>query len=268
MSDPVERRFRSVANFYASPALEWQLRMLGTHLHPGFEDATVALASRAAHYGFAEGGIVVELASALGGPARYVARRFAATVICVDFSLEMQSALARGRVAEGMAARCVPVVARTENLPLASSSCDAAWSQDALCHMDKGAALSEVARVLRTGAVFAFTDFIARSELTRDDALALEREWAFPSLMRLADYSATLDACGFELLLAEDRTRAVAAQHPRVQPLDQSRWEADFAARRGRPEIDRQNALLEIWANLVRAEHAGYGMFIARRRLQ
>jgi hypothetical protein len=197
-----DARSRGVFEFYAPPALEWQLRMVGPHLHPGFEMATVALAERAAHYGFAEGGRVVDLASALGGPARFVARRFAATVVCVDFNPAMQQARAR----------------------------------------------------------------VARSGPTRDDAQTLARDWAFPTLLRLPEYAVLLDGCGFEVLLAEDRTRAVAAQHSRATPTDQPQWDADFSARHGQAEARRQVALAEVWANPVRAERAGYAMLIARRR--
>ena len=261
-----DARLRGVFEFYASPALEWQVRMVGPHLHPGSELATVALAERAAHYGFAEGGLIVEIASALGGPARFVARRFAATVICVDFNPAMQEALARGAAAEGLSRRCLPAIARCERLPFAAASCDAAWSQDAICHMDKEAVLAEVARVLKPGAVFAFTDFIARAPLTPKDSQMLARDWAFPSLLRLSEYTVLLDRCGFEVLLAEDRTRAIAAQSSRATPSDQLQWYAAYAARHSETEARRHLAIVEQWADLVRTERTGYGMLIARRR--
>jgi SAM-dependent methyltransferase len=91
-----EPAFREAADVYAEPALEWQTRLFGTHLDPGFEKATVVLAGRAAHYGLQEGGLLLDVASALGGPARFIARRFAATVICVDLSRRMHAALVRG----------------------------------------------------------------------------------------------------------------------------------------------------------------------------
>jgi sarcosine/dimethylglycine N-methyltransferase len=233
MSSPDAHRVRAVSDVYTEPGVEWQVRFLGTHLHPGFEEATVALASRAAHYGFPEGGTILDLASALGGPARFLARRFAATVICIDLAPRMHAALTKAKAAraEGLTLSCLPRRARTEQLPLATASCDGAWSQDALWHIDKSAVLEEVARVLRPDALFAFTDFIARSGLRSEDAEALARDWAFPSLLRLPQYTALLDAYGFEVLFAEDRTRLMVAQYPQVRARDQEWWEADFAAR-------------------------------------
>jgi hypothetical protein len=63
MSKPDERSVRAVSDIYTESGVEWQVRFLRTHLHPGFEEATVALAARAAHYGFPEGGLILDRAS-------------------------------------------------------------------------------------------------------------------------------------------------------------------------------------------------------------
>jgi len=244
--------------------VEWTLRSAGAHLHPGREEATVELAGRAAHYGFPTGGRVLEVASALGGPARFIARRFSATVVGVDMN-PMMHALARATDrAEGLALRCQPVLARTECLPFAGDSFDAAWSQDALCHMDKPPVVSEVARTLRPGCIFAFTDWIARAPLTAEDWRPLARLWGFPSLLRLAEYVALLDASGFDVLLAEDRTAALTAQRA-APPDDQDLWLHWFAQRWGEAEVRRQREPGEAWQALVAAGRTGYGMFVCKR---
>ena len=105
----------SVAEFYNEPGMQWSLRSVGTHLHPGGEEATVALAERAAAAGFAASGIVLEVASALGGPARFIARRFASTVVCVDMDRRMhRAAMAANRAAlEAISALAVRKAAGT-----------------------------------------------------------------------------------------------------------------------------------------------------------
>ncbi|MBI3798363.1 MAG: hypothetical protein HY268_15545 [Deltaproteobacteria bacterium] len=37
MSSPDEHSVRAVFDIYTEPGVEWQVRFLGTHLHPGFE---------------------------------------------------------------------------------------------------------------------------------------------------------------------------------------------------------------------------------------
>ncbi len=255
---------RSVADFYNEPGMAWSLRSVGPHLHPGSEEATAALAARAAEHGFPTHGRVIEVASALGAPARFVARRFGDTVICVDMSARMHAAASATNRREGLRRLLQPVLARTERLPLATASLDGAWSQDALCHMDKASVLAEVARVLRPGAILAFTDFIARVRLEAGEVETVQRLWAFPSLFRVADYVAALDRLGFEVLFAEDRTVAVLSGRPRGLPDDDAWWD-EFARRWGEAAARQQLEVGLAWQDLVQQGRAGYAMFVARR---
>ncbi len=250
---------------YDDPNIAWSLHAVGTHLHSGGEDATVALAERAARFGFPTGGRVLDVASALGGPARYLARRFGATALCVDGTRRMhENALLFHRLEETVL-RCPLVLARTEHLPLANGCCDAAWSEDALCHMDKPAVLTEVARVLRPGALFAFTDWIARVPLTAEQSAALAASWSFPSLLGITQYVGLLEERGFDVLLAEDWTADVLRVRAPVAP-DQPAWEETVAARFGADEVQRQRVPFELWRSLVQAGVTGHGRFLARCR--
>jgi SAM-dependent methyltransferase len=265
MNSPEDLVLRQVADIYDEPWTAWTLRTAGTHLHPGREVATVNLIEKAAHFGFPAGGLVLEVASALGGPARVVARHFSATMICVDMNPMMQRALRATAWQEGIGLRCQGVIARTERLPIRDASLDGAWSQDAMCHMDKPAVVAEVARVLKPGGTFAFTDWIARTALSHEDWEAVAREWGFPSLFALPDYVAALAAKGFDLLLAEDRSSALAG-HRAPAPADQQAFEQAYADRWGEAELARQKAPGEVWQALAVQGKTGVGMFIARKR--
>jgi SAM-dependent methyltransferase len=212
----------------------------------------------------ARGGVIVEVASALGAPARFVARRFGTTVVCIDMDPRMHAAAAETNRQEGLQHIVRPVLARTEWLPLATGSCDGAWSQDALCHMDKSPVLREVARVLKNGGVFAFTDFIAKPAMTEADLQVLRQLLAFPSVFSIPRYVAELDACGFEVQLAEDRTDVLLANRTRGQADDEIWWR-DFRERWGAPELQRRIEAGQAWQSLLQSGRSGYGMFIARR---
>jgi SAM-dependent methyltransferase len=188
-----------------------------------------------------------------------------ATVLCIDGDVRMHHAARAAAEAEGLWLRCLPLLSRTEHLPLADACCDAAWSQDALCHMEKPAVVAEAARVLRPGAVFAFTDFIARAPLTAAEEATLARLWAFPSLLRVSEYVRLLDERGFDVLLAEDRT-AVTSPRTGATPVDEEAWRRDFVGRYGEEEVARQYARIGAWRQLLEAGRGGYGLFIARRR--
>jgi SAM-dependent methyltransferase len=255
---------RSVGDFYDEPGMEWSLRSVGTHLHPGAEEATVALAQRAASYGFPEGGVVLEVASALGAPARFLARRFGSLVVCLDMDRRMHAAAVEGHRAEGLSRLVRPILARTEQMPLRDNSCDGAWSQDALCHMDKAPVLREVARVLKPGGIFAFTDFVARTALSADELERMRQTWAFPSLFTLAEYIASLHGFGLEILLAEDRTSAILRDRPARRPDDEDWWRG-FVARWGNEEAQIRLEAGRVWQGLLQTGRAGYGMVIVRK---
>lgn len=266
MESPHDLALRPVRDIYDEPWTEWTLRTAGTHLHPGREMATAHLVERASQFGFPVGGRILEVASALGGPARLVARHFSATMICADLNLLMQRALRAAAWQEGIGLRCQPILSRTERLPIRDGSLDGAWSQDAMCHMDKPAVVAEVARVLKPGALFAFSDWVARADLVREDWESLGRLWGFPSLLKPDQYVALLAANWFDLLLAEDRTFALAAAHRAVPPDDQELFEMAYARRWGEAELERQKAPGDAWASLVRGGKTGVAMFIARKR--
>jgi SAM-dependent methyltransferase len=264
MPESPSSRPRAPIEVYNPPGMEWSLRVVGHHLHPRGEDATVALAERAAAYGFPTGGTVLEVASALGGPARYLARRFGATVLGVDMDPRMHAAARTGAVSEGLQLIVQQVLGVTERLPFRDSAVDAAWSQDAMCHMDKAAVVSEVARVLKPGGIFAFTDWVALTMLGPDEEETLSRLWSFPKLLRIGEYTGLLGRAGLELLLAEDRTPWVQAARPAVA-ADQEIWLAQFTARWGAEVVEQVRASGEAWRGMVRAGRTGHGMFIARR---
>jgi len=266
MESPRELTLRPVRDIYDEPWTEWTLRTAGTHLHPGRELATAHLAERAAQFGFPSGGRILEVASALGGPARLLARHFSATMICADLNPLMQQALRAAAWHEGIGLRCQPILSRTERLPIRDGSLDGAWSQDAICHMDKPAVVAEVARVLKPGGIFAFSDWIARGELAREDWELLARLWGFPSLLRPDQYVALLAANGCDLLLAEDRTFALAAMHRAAPPDDQELFELAYARRWGEAELARQKEPGDAWASLERAGKTGVAIFVARNR--
>jgi SAM-dependent methyltransferase len=256
---------RVLGDFYDDPNLAWSLYAVGTHLHSGGEDATVALAARAASFDFPTGGRVLDVASALGGPARYVARRFGASVVCVDGTRRMHERALRFHQLEETTLRCPLLLARTERLPLADGCCDAAWSEDALCHMDKPTVLAEIARVLRPGALFAFSDWIARVPLTADQSAVLAASWSFPALLSVTEYLRLLDDRGFDVLAAEDYTAEVVRVRAPAAP-DRPAWEETFVKRYGPAEVDRQRVPFDLWRSLVTANVTGHARFIARRR--
>jgi hypothetical protein len=85
---------------------------------------------------------------------------------------------------------------------------------------------------------------------------------ASPSLFTIPRYVAALEREGLEVLLAEDRTRALRTVA--LPPDDQEEFERAYAAKWGEDELARQQAMSAAWRDIVVGRRGGYGLFIAR----
>jgi sarcosine/dimethylglycine N-methyltransferase len=102
---------------------------------------------------------LLDIGAGYGGAARYLAGRFGCRVSALNLSEtenERHRALNRAAGLDGL----IDVVdGNFENLPFPSHSFDAVWSEDAILHSARrDAVVGEVARVLRPGGDFVFTD--------------------------------------------------------------------------------------------------------------
>jgi hypothetical protein len=71
--------------------------------------------------------------------------------------------------------------------------------------MDKRLVITEAARVVRSGGIFAFTDWIDKGGLTAEDRKQLGELMAMPQLITPGAYVERLTANGFELRYFKDR---------------------------------------------------------------
>ena len=102
---------------------------------------------------------VLDIGSGFGGAARYLAKTFGCHVTCLNLS-EKENERNRAMSHEQGLDHLITVVDGSfEEIPAANASFDLVWSQDAILHSgDRGRVVGEVARVLRPGGRFVFTD--------------------------------------------------------------------------------------------------------------
>jgi sarcosine/dimethylglycine N-methyltransferase len=80
-------------------------------------------------------------------------------------------------------------------------------SQEALLHVpDKGRALAEAYRILKSGGRLAFTDWTPDARLCAADADLLWRGMATQSLQSVAHYRTLLEGAGFRIIAVDDLT--------------------------------------------------------------
>ncbi|HZO24749.1 MAG TPA: methyltransferase domain-containing protein [Chloroflexota bacterium] len=133
------------------------------------------------------GQTIVDLGCGWGGPGLWVARETGAGLVGIDLS-SIGVTRAREHAAEvGLAARARFEIGDLTATDLPGASFDGAMSVDVLWSVpDKPAALREIARILRPGARFAFTNW--------------DRDLSPPGyLPPLADHRPLLDSAGFDV---------------------------------------------------------------------
>jgi len=146
----LRRRGKDVASLDPEDLYEWD------HDDYGGPEAVETIARRA---GVGAGSLVLDVCAGLGGPARFMARRFGCRVTGVDLHGGRCAAGRRLTTMVRLGDRVTLVNADAQSLPFANAVFTAAVSQEGLLHVpDKASALGECRRVLLPGGRIAFSD--------------------------------------------------------------------------------------------------------------
>ena len=226
--------------------------------HYGGLQAVEALARRAE---IGPWSLVLDVCAGLGGPARFLARRFGCRVTGVD--------LHRGRCAGGRRLTALVslhgqvrmVNADAMSLPFQAGVFTAVVSQEGLLHVpDKRAALAECARVLVPAGRIAFSDWVATPRLDDGERRRLDVWMAATTLLTITGYRALLARAGFIGIEAEDlRAAWIGILRERLAMYRAMR--EDTVARVGQPRYDEYNQLYRFFVGLVEAGKLGGARF-------
>jgi sarcosine/dimethylglycine N-methyltransferase len=229
--------------------------------HYGGLAAVQALARRAE---IGRAGSVLDVCAGLGGPARFLARRFGCRVTGVDLNRGRCAAGRRLTTLVGLGARVTMIVADAQSLPFGAGSFTAVVSQEGFLHIpDKGAALGECARVLAPGGRIAFSDWIATPRLGEAERGRLEEWMTATTLQSIAGYRALLAHAGFVGVEAEDLSAEwITILRERVRMYAAMR--EDTVARLGQARYDEYNQLYAFFVGLVETRKLGGARFSGR----
>jgi cyclopropane fatty-acyl-phospholipid synthase-like methyltransferase len=172
--------------------------------HYGGLQVNNALADRAS---IQAGDKLADFCAGLGGPARYFAQRFGATVIGIDLNPSRVKGAEELTRLVGLQDRVRIMEGDVTRTSLDDGSIDVVVSQEAFLHVpDKAGVLTEAFRVLKRGGRFAFTDWITHRGLTNEEADVMWRGIAAQTLQSVESYKALLTHAGFDVRLVEDLT--------------------------------------------------------------
>lgn len=197
---------------------------------------------------------ILDIGSGYGGAARYLARRFGCKVTALNLS-EKENARNRELSAEAGLEELVDVVEGSfEEIPLGDASVDIVWSQDAILHSGRrDQVIAEVARVLKPGGHFVFTDPMESGNCDRADLEAVLARIHLETLGSPQFYEKTAKSKGLELVAWEEKTPQLVRHYSRVAE-ELSGQRARLTGKVSEAYIER---MLTGLANWVKAGEAG-----------
>ena len=141
---------------------------------------------------------ILDIGSGLGGPARYIARRFDCRVDGIDITAPFVDAANKLNALVGMQDAVSFRVGDGQSLPYANEAFDGGYTQHVTMNVpDRDAFLAEAFRVLKPGAFFALTEHGLGEAGKPHHPLPWSKDGSGAYLMRPADTVRALERAGF-----------------------------------------------------------------------
>lgn len=209
---------------------------------------------------------ILDIGAGYGGAARYLAKKYGCHVTCLNLS-DVQNVYNEKRNQEqGMTDLVRVVHGNFESLPFSAGEFDVVWSQDAILHSgNRQKVLAEVARVLRPGGQFVFTDPMQADDCPPGVLQPILDRIHLESLGSPAFYRKELAALGFEEKAFNPLLQHLRAHYSRIsQELSLRR--ADVEKQASKEYVDRMLQGLSNWVNGADQGHLMWGMFSFAKR--
>ena len=240
----------------------WEM-VMGEEIHIGGPSATVELASMA---GIGNDSRVLDICSALGGPARHLARDFGCRVTGIDATPAMVEEATRRTSVAGLDEKVTFRLGNALDLPFRGASFDVVWGQDAWCYVtDKERLIREAGRVIQPGGTLAFTDWIQNDGIPDDELAPLLAFMLFPYLETRAGYTRLLEENGWQVTSAVDLSRDFALQFTRYLGMIRGELGLEITRRFGREFDEAVEEGIACWEKAAREGKVGRGLWVAKK---
>jgi ubiquinone/menaquinone biosynthesis C-methylase UbiE len=253
----------NVNEVYDGPGgILWEL-LMGEQIHVGGAEETDILARKA---GIRDESRVLDVCSALGGPARHLARAYGCRVTGLDATTRMvEEAIRRTKVA-GLADRVGFRQGNALDMPFRRESFDVVWGQDAWCYItDKARLIEECARVVKRGGTVAFTDWLETGPMSDEEWEALHTFMVFPYMETLEGYAGLARAAGLTVVEQEDLSAHFAAHIPVYLDRVQTQFRRTIVENYGQEMYDGVVDGLVLWRDAAASGKVGRGRLVARK---
>lgn len=208
---------------------------------------------------------VLDLGSGYGGAARYLARTYGCHVTALNLS-ETENARNREMTGQAGLSDLIEVVdGDFAEIPADAGQFDVVWSQDAILHSPRREqVMKEVARVLKPGGHFIFTDPMQADQVPEGVLQPVLDRIHLASLGSFAFYRSTLKAAGLEEVSIEDLTPQLVNHYSRVR----EELAGNLASLVGKVSDEYAQRMLkglQHWIEAGKAGHLAWGVMCFRK---
>lgn len=209
---------------------------------------------------------ILDLGSGYGGTARFLAKTYGCQVTALNLSeIENQRNREMTR-AQGLEHLVDIVDGSFEDVPFSDATYDIIWSQDAILHSgDRKTVIEEVARLLKTGGDFIFTDPMQTENCSKNDLQPIYDRIHLESLGSVQFYRSRANRYGLKEIGYEDYSNQMATHYSRVGKETEKR-ESDLKQSVSELYITNMKKGLKYWVDGVENGCLKWGIFHFKKR--
>lgn len=208
---------------------------------------------------------ILDIGAGYGGAARYLASNYGCKVTALNLS-EVENERHRAVLRAHHLENQVDVVDGSfESIPLADASTDIVWSQDAILHSgQRRKVLEEVARVLKSGGVFIFTDPMQTDDCEAGVLRPILDRIHLETLGSPGFYRKACEELGLKEIGFEDHSKQLVTHYTQVLRTTMQR-EPDLKGFVSTEYIARMKKGLQHWIDGGNSGYLCWGIFRFRK---
>jgi sarcosine/dimethylglycine N-methyltransferase len=209
---------------------------------------------------------VLDVGSGYGGPARYLVKTTGCKVDCLNISEVQIARTLRLNQQHGMADRIQVIEGSFEEMPIENSKYDVVMSQDAILHSgNRHKVLEEVARVLKPGGEFIFTDPMQSDDCPPGVLAPVLERIHLASMGSFGFYTKTAVEVGLETLEILEMTDQLITHYRRVLEEVNSCYD-DLLKVCSKDYLDRMKVGLKHWIESGQRGYLAWGILHFRKK--
>jgi len=254
---------KDVQDVYDGPGgLLWEA-VMSEQIHSGKDEVTDRMA---AAVGLKPGMHVLDVCSALGAPARQIAKKYGVKVTGIDFTKTMLTKANERTKAAGLDNLVTFVDGNALDMPFKKETFDVVWGQEAWCYVtDKDRLMAEAARVLKPGGKIIFTDWVITGKVEEPLLAKLYESMSFPYMETLQGWGDLMKKYGLKNIKVEDQTEEYAKCFDDYKKMVEVDLKPTIVKNFGDDLFGFATGLVNLWRDAAHAHQVGRGWYMAEK---